>query len=428
MPVSWHQGGAESELKLMQKSEKYIIKRKSTRKGHEGETTAYVVFIPLKDGTKYNKSFPVKNYKSEAACKRAALKERDMVQGKLAMNETVLAKKAIPTVDDLFEEIPTLFKRRKGSLVKYRKEYNKWIKPKFGQKPITEVTKIDVVQTLNDCAESCTRQQVSNIKTIWKKIYGVAIDGLALQIKDCSRVEMPSCDHQTTRSTEEQNITEEAFQDFCNYMAGYGHYMPKETGKIYDRNIMLYALRLNRFIGVRPMEVRAICRDCIHFMPLTYIDEAGTTRTVNGTRIAIIRSVGSSSTEEVTVRRTKTVSSPRFVYLGEEGTQLLKEILAYSKYDLIFADYEGKPISSTKFADYIRRVKKQWWKDTGHSEDIYSEVMRKSLAADSYALGINPTITKKMMGHKNEDMSLNWYSTAPESEVVSAFLNRKFKE
>ncbi len=62
-------------------------------------------------------------------------------------------------------------------------------------------------------------------------------------------------------------------------------------------------------------------------------------------------------------------------------------------------------------------------------DKIYDrEIMRKSLAADSYAYGINPTVTKRMMGQRNEDMSLNWYSTAPEVKVVSAFLNRKSKE
>ena len=84
-------------------SEKYIIARKSTRKGHENEVTAYVVLLPLPDGTKYNKSFPVKDYKTEGACKRDAIKERDRILGKLAANESVKAKKSIPTVDEVFE-------------------------------------------------------------------------------------------------------------------------------------------------------------------------------------------------------------------------------------------------------------------------------------------------------------------------------------
>lgn len=410
-------------------SEKYIIARKSTRKGHEGEVTAYVVLISLPDGTKYNKNFPVKDYKTEGACKRAAIKERDAVLGKLAANQNVLAKKSIPTVDELFAKVPALYTRRKTSLIKYEKEYNKWIKPFYGDKLITEITKLDVASTLKKCSESCTRQQVSNIKTIWKKIYDVAIDALDIPVKDCSRVEMPPCDRVTKRSQGEQNISQEVFLEFCEYAANYGHYMPNEEALIYFRDIALYALKLSRLIGVRPMEVRALYRDCIEFMPLTYRDDlTGKMKQEDGARIAIIRSVGSTAEETVAIRQTKTQSSPRFVYVGQDGAALLREILAYSKYDLIFADYDGNPISSTRYSDYLNRVKHKWWKDTGHDEDVYAELMRKSLSSDNYHNGVNPTATKKQMGHKHEDMSLNWYSSAPDPDVVNAFLNRQYKE
>lgn len=409
--------------------EKYIIARRSKRKGHEREITAYIVFLPLPNGTKYNKNFPVKDYKTVGACRRAAIKERDEILGKLAANKNVLAKKAIPSVDELFAKVPDLYKRRKSSLLKYQKEYSKWIKPNYGSKPITDITKLDVASTLNNCAEKCTRQQVSNIKSIWKKIYGVAIDALDIPVKDCSRVEMPPCDRVSKRSQLEQNITQAVFLEFCDYAASYGHYKPSEKALIYFRDIVLYALKLSRLIGVRPMEVRAIYRDCIEFMSLSYKDSStGEMKQVAGARIAIIRSVGSSVTDTVTVRKTKTQSSPRYVYVGEDGAKLLKDILAYSKYDLVFADYNGNPISSTRYSDFMNRMKHKWWKDTGHHEEIYAELMRKSLAADNYRNGINPTITKQQMGHKSEDMSQNWYATVPDADVVNASLNRRYKD
>ncbi len=231
------------------------------------------------------------------------------------------------------------------------------------------------------------------------------------------------------RSRGEQNITQEAFLEFCDYAANYGHYMPNEKALIYFRDIALYALKLSRLIGVRPMEVRALYRDCIEFMPLTYRDDlTGKMKQEDGARIAVIRSVGSTAEETVAIRQTKTQSSPRFVYVGKDGAALVREILAYSKYDLIFADYDGNPISSTRYSDYLNRVKHKWWKDTGHHEDGYAELMRKSLSSDNYHNGVNPTATKKQMGHKHEDMSLNWYSSAPDPEVVNVFLNRQYKE
>ena len=411
-------------------SEKYIIARKSTRKGHENEVTAYVVLLPLPDGTKYNKNFPVKNYKTEGACKRDAIKERDRILGKLAANESVKAKKSLPTVDEVFEMTLVQFKKRKGSNTKYEKIYSKWIKPKYGNVKISEITKLDVSSTLNEAAETCVRQHVSNIKTVWKRIYDVAIDTLDIPVKDCSRVEMPPCNKKTKRSKKgEQNVTQDVFDEFCKYAANYGNYLDDEKKLIYNRDIMIYALRLNRYIGVRPQEVRAITRDCIQFRDLPYKNpETGKIENVEGARIAIDKAVGSTITEEIALRDTKTEESQRWVYLGKEGADLLREILAYSKYDIVFADYDGNLISSTVYSDFMNRVKHKWWKDTGHKEDVYAELMRKALSADNYSHSVSAVVTKQQMGHESENMSANWYATAPDVDVVTAFLNRQYKE
>ena len=44
------------------------------------------------------------------------------------------------------------------------------------------------------------------------------------------------------------------------------------------------------------------------------------------------------------------------------------------------------------------------------------------------ANGVNPAITKKLMGHKNEDMSLNAYASASDKDVFEAMMNRKYKQ
>jgi integrase len=54
--------------------------------------------------------------------------------------------------------------------------------------------------------------------------------------------------------------------------------------------------------------------------------------------------------------------------------------------------------------------------------------MRKSLSADYYAQRVNPAVTKKMMGHKNEEMSLNAYASASDEDVFEAMMNRKYKQ
>ena len=53
--------------------------------------------------------------------------------------------------------------------------------------------------------------------------------------------------------------------------------------------------------------------------------------------------------------------------------------------------------------------------------------MRKSFSADLYREGVNPAITKKLMGHKKEDMSLNAYATSSLNDMIETSINRKYK-
>jgi len=58
---------------------------------------------------------------------------------------------------------------------------------------------------------------------------------------------------------------------------------------------------------------------------------------------------------------------------------------------------------------------------------VYAGLMRKSFSADNYRVKVNPAAIKHMMGHKNENMSVNWYATPAGDEVLEAMYNRKYK-
>ena len=59
---------------------------------------------------------------------------------------------------------------------------------------------------------------------------------------------------------------------------------------------------------------------------------------------------------------------------------------------------------------------------------VYSLLMRKSFLADLYREGVNPAVTKQLMGHKHEDMSLNAYASASDEDAFEAMMNRKYKQ
>ena len=110
------------------------------------------------------------------------------------------------------------------------------------------------------------------------------------------------------------------------------------------------------------------------------------------------------------------------ISVGGDHIPLINEILEYSKHDLLFSDYKGDPFSTEDFADYLYRVSRSC------GIKVYPLLMRKSFSADLYAQGTNPAITRSLMGHKEEDMSLNAYATASQAAIIDTALNRKFKK
>ncbi len=85
------------------------------------------------------------------------------------------------------------------------------------------------------------------------------------------------------------------------------------------------------------------------------------------------------------------------------------------------AKYDGTPFSTNELSDYLYRVSRSC------GIKVYSLLMRKALSADLYREGVNPAVTKKLMGHKKEDMSLNAYATTNKKELLKTTKKRKFK-
>ncbi len=177
-----------------------------------------------------------------------------------------------------------------------------------------------------------------------------------------------------------------------------------------------------RITGIRSQEVRALRKENIIFSEIDSIEENGNTQKIKIVNICIRHSIGSNRTERVAEVSTKTPQSVRDIPVSGNDVKLIEDILAYSKHDLIFADYNGNPISSEGLSDYLYRVSKSC------GIKVYSLLMRKSFSADLYREGVNPAITKKLMGHKKEDMSLNAYTTASNEDLISTTLNRKYKK
>lgn len=410
------------------KKEKYIVPRYSTIKGQEKTIVSFVFFRPYSVGGEkktVSKTFKVKNYKTARDALKAAINERNRWDILISEEDELVAatvKKKMMTVGQLFELIPQYYPLSKGTIKKYSKMYEGYIKPKYDKTKIKDVTMINVQETLQKCADRCVQREVGNVKTIWHRMFQIA-ENEGINIRDLStRVQMPSSNKVTARSLGEQNITEEDFQKFCEAMSEYGRYPASDKKRIYNRDIILWMLKVMRITGLRPQEVKALRRKDITFGHVEIPSEnAAGVETKEIANIMVSRSIGSTISSELSEKKTKTPQSKRVIPVVGKDVDIIRNAMEYSKYDLIFADYKGNPFSADAVSDLLGRVSRSC------GIKVYAGLMRKAFAADHYRQGTSPVVIKKLMGHKSENMSINWYATASNAELLDAMASRKFK-
>ena len=399
----------------------------------EPKIISFEVKIRFKDGVTASKSFAARYFKSAVAAKKEAIKYRDQMLAKHASGDIpqTFQKKKYYTVEELFNLIPKYFAPSKSTLKTYNAFYSKYISPAFGKKRIEDVTSADILDVLKTCAETCGQTHVTHLKSTIKKVYMVA-GAMELDVKDKTAfVANPKSYVVTKRSRSEQNITEEDFNDFCDFFSEYGHYLPTEEKKIYERDILLLLLKFMRITGMRPQEAKAMYRSDFTFYDkdkkTVLWKNNGFSHEPSVVIINISRSIGSDLNSLITVRTTKTEYSSRSLPFGKECIDLLEQIFRYSKYDLLFADFSGKPLGTDKVSDFIGRVRKQYKKQTGKTIDFHAVLMRKAFASDLYRDGCNPVVIKELMGHKDTSMSMDWYATASTEDKLDATIHRTFK-
>jgi len=429
------------------KKEKYIEERYSHKKGNEKEVIAYCVNLRLKDGTKHSKWFKLADYKNKREAFNAAIEHRDRI---LAMNRTYKRNdkeseaefhefkkrldsnenfaKVSYTVEDLYALVPKYFQRRKNTYIKLDKEFAKYIKPVYGNSDIRDITALDIINSLKICAESCVQQCVSNVRSIWHRIYQVA-QQLGIAVIDLSQsIDVPRSEHVTERALkDEKNISQEEFDNFIEFLLNsYGIYSEQWC---YDRLMIAFMLKVMRITGIRSQEVRAIKRDAVEFSDIHYTDEnTGRECVEKGAYLKIRQSAGSTAQDELTLRETKTRNAHRLIPLDHNGAMLFKEIFEASKHDPVFSKFDGTLFSSSEIADYVRRVRIAYNKSTGKNLDIYCGLMRKAYADDMYSAHVSPVVIKTLMGHANENVSANFYASSNKNERINANFHRKFFE
>lgn len=399
----------------MSKNEKYIIARYSTRAGHTNEVTAYTVFIPYYlNGAKvkYNKNFPVKDYQGKpSVALKAAKRDRDTMLP-IFQDLSNDRRKIVKTVEELYTSYKELHPSSQRTYRNYDSLFRTYIqKFSLADKPIEDITEADVLTTLNACAQNCCSRNVSKLNTLWHRIFYQALKN-NLRVEDYTDgLVLPKSDKEFSNAMKrKKNITEEEFQTILECARNYGVIPESDKKRLYKRKIIADMLVVMRETGIRPAEAKAIHRGNISFS------------IVNGEEVAtiqIVSSIGSTKTETLTEKETKTPTSVRPVYMYGESLSVLRDVLEYSRNELIFSDYDGNPFGIDELSDYIHRISKK----CGIPFTLY--LLRHSFCSDLYANGVSPSTIKDLCGHASEKMSLDIYAVSETDARIEAVLNRK---
>ena len=95
---------------------------------------------------------------------------------------------------------------------------------------------------------------------------------------------------------------------------------------------------------------------------------------------------------------------------------------------LLFANYDGKPFSSSSYSDFWSRIKRGYKNKTGKIIDIHPLLMRKAFASDLSRQGHNYATIQQLLGHAPGSVSILNYDSPANQQKIDAVLNRQFKQ
>ena len=216
-----------------------------------------------------------------------------------------------------------------------------------------------------------------------------------------SPVSVPQCKENNTRGKE---ISQEDLDAFCNALL---EYRAASVSGRYESRCLWYAIQVMRYCGLRPAETFALTKNDIH------LSSSGSPY------ISINKAARSTSNELLALSDTKTEQSKRNMPIPAALKPILIDCLAWTRHDLIFADYDGNLMDIDNVCLNVRRVAEK----AGVKFNLY--MLRHQFSTDLFTAHVSPTVIRDLMGHKSANMSLD-YAVSNTNDRIQAINNRQF--
>lgn len=365
------------------RKEKYIIEKKY--KDH----TVFEVNFRYNDlngiEQSYSKSFNSLRYESIKEAFEEAVKDRDKVRSQIA---TVGKTKAKKTLKDVYKEMKELFPQTPETFRKYDVLYNHFIK-KLENRPIDKITAKDITMSLNK-AMNKSQDSINRLFTVYKKIFKCAIINEYIYVSPLDKVQIPKS---KIVIKPKSVVMECTINDVIEALSKTDNY---SENSIYNNKLIIYAIYVINYLGLRPAECYALSKKDIDFKK----------RTVN-----IDKAVGMGKDRKPYIRATKNQSSVRILPIPDILLPILQDLCVFQKNNQLFTRYNGQLLSS----EYVSFRINQALKKKGMVFRMY--MLRHKFSTDLLMNGVDVRTIMELMGHTNSSMTIEYARSDKERKM-----------
>jgi integrase len=263
---------------------------------------------------------------------------------------------------------------------------------------VQSITPADVMECLSEAAKIASQDTLKRIMTAWHRVAKTAYLSDWISRDFTFALQIPQSQIIVSHKTAYTSL--ETLNDVCKKLTEYGSH---SGGNRYDNQIIIYALKLMYYLGLRPSETFALSREDID---------------MKKGELSINKELGSSTSEKWTIRPCKNNTSIRTLPIPAELQPILKELLDYSKTDNIFADHKGKYMKTWLVSSKLNRISKDL------RIDFRMYQLRHQFSTDLIVGGADLRTVQELMGHADSSMTLS-YARSNSSKKKSVVDDRK---
>ena len=324
--------------------------------------------------TSISKSFPFKKYGTKQKALEMAKQWRDVSKVDIANN--MIVKEKNYTLDEVFNGMMEIYQCSMGTKKKVVGTYNKYIRSYTkGETKFSDIKFDDIQKCLNNMCSNAKDDTIQRAKGVWKRLYQYAIAKEIVQRDETFNVITPKSDLITIKKKMETSFEE--VMNVVNLIDG------KIENKR-DSILMQGALIIMWYTGMRPSEVFALDKNNIDF---------------DSKSLYVCQSVGSTSTMQNTIKKTKNEYSMRHIPIIDELIPVFKTLIDYSNNDLLFIRDNGEIMNGNFLSSVCQRL-------TNNVFRPYT--IRHQFATRLMTTGIDPRTIQELMGHKESTMTIGY--------------------